>query len=108
MAEAIAKRGRGPGLGNLLKIWSFLFNIYTVAEASDFKFGTQLGFANAYHKITPIGKSGCGYWSSQKFWGSPIIFLATSKLACNCGLPRLTIKPQPEEQWAWPWAREAP
>jgi len=29
-----------------------------VAEASDLKFGTQLEFAKAYHKITPIGKMG--------------------------------------------------
>ena len=28
-----------------------------MAEASDFKFGTQLGFAKAHHKITPVGKS---------------------------------------------------
>jgi len=27
-------------------------------EASDFKFGTELGFAKAHHKITPIGKVG--------------------------------------------------
>jgi len=40
----------------------FSFNIYTMAEASDFKFSTLLGFAKAHHKITPIalGKSGCG------------------------------------------------
>jgi len=31
-----------------------------MVEASDFKFGTQLGFAKAHHKITPIGKSGHG------------------------------------------------
>ena len=31
-----------------------------MAEASDFKFGTQLGFAKAHQKITPGGKSGCG------------------------------------------------
>jgi len=29
-----------------------------MAEASDFKFGTQLGFAKAHHKTTPIGKVG--------------------------------------------------
>jgi len=29
-----------------------------MAEASDFKFSTQLGFAKAHHKITPRGKSG--------------------------------------------------
>jgi len=28
-----------------------------MAEASDFKFGIQLGFAKGHHKITPIGKS---------------------------------------------------
>jgi len=31
-----------------------------MAEASDFKFGIQLGFAKAHHKITSIGKSGHG------------------------------------------------
>jgi len=28
-----------------------------MVEASDIKFGTQLRFAKACHKITPIGKS---------------------------------------------------
>ena len=32
------------------------FNISATAEASGFKFGTQLGFANVDHKITPRGK----------------------------------------------------
>jgi len=32
----------------------FPFNVYTMVEASDFKFGTQPGFAKAHHKITPI------------------------------------------------------
>jgi len=49
-----------PGLGELPEFWGFPFNISATAEASDFKFGTQLGFAKAYHKITPIGKSGHG------------------------------------------------
>jgi len=31
-----------------------------MAEASDFKFGTQLGFAESHHKITSVGKSACG------------------------------------------------
>jgi len=31
-----------------------------VAEDSDFKFGTRLGFAKDHHKIIPIGKSGHG------------------------------------------------
>ena len=49
------KGGRGPGLGELPKIWRFPFNIYIMAN---FKFGIQLGFANAHYKITPIGKVG--------------------------------------------------
>jgi len=36
----------------------FLFNIYTIAEASDFKFGAQLEFAKAHHKITLREKMG--------------------------------------------------
>ena len=36
-------------------------SIFTqMTEASDFKFGTQLGFVKAHHRIIPIGKSGCG------------------------------------------------
>jgi len=36
----------------------FAFNIYTISEASDFKFGTQPGFAEAHHEITPRVKVG--------------------------------------------------
>jgi len=36
----------------------FPFHIYTVAEAREFKFGTQLGFAKAHHKTTPRGQVG--------------------------------------------------
>jgi len=36
------------------------FNIYTMAEASEFKFDTQLGFAKAHYKITPTRKVGLG------------------------------------------------
>jgi len=35
---------------------AFPFNIYTMAEASDFKFDTQLGLATAHDKSTPRGK----------------------------------------------------
>ena len=50
------KNGRGPGLGELPEILGFPFNISATAEASVFKFGTQLGFAKAHHKIIPRGK----------------------------------------------------
>jgi len=46
-------------LGDLPEIWGFPFDISATAEASDFKFGTQLKFAKAHHKITPR-KSGGG------------------------------------------------
>jgi len=42
------------------RILGLLFNISATAEVSDFKFGTQLGFAKAHHKVTPKGKSGHG------------------------------------------------
>jgi len=52
------KSGCGPGLGDLPKIWGFPFNISATAEASDFKFGTQLGFAKTHYEITPREKVG--------------------------------------------------
>jgi len=52
----IGNSGHGLGLAKLPKILWFHFNIYTTAEAKDFKFGTQFGFAKAHHKTTPRGK----------------------------------------------------
>jgi len=45
----------------------FPFNIYTMAEVSDFKFGTHLGFANAHHKTTPYRKYMLGLVLAQIF-----------------------------------------
>jgi len=52
-----------------------------MAEASDFKFGIQLGFARAYHKITPIGKSRCGLGLGElpKILGFPYNISATAE-----------------------------
>jgi len=44
----------------LPKIFEFLFNISATAEAIDFKFSMQLGFAKGHHKITTKRKSGRG------------------------------------------------
>jgi len=44
------------GAKGVPEIWGFPFNISVMAEASDFKFGTQLGFAKTHHKITPREK----------------------------------------------------
>jgi len=48
-----------------------------MAEASDFKFGTLLGFAKVHHKITPRGNCGGGLGLAElpKILGFPIIFL---------------------------------
>ena len=66
----------------------FPFNIYTMAEASDFRFGTQLGFAKAHHKnkITPGGKSGRGLglgkqYEASKCLGIPFNISATAALS---------------------------
>ena len=90
------------------EIWGFPFNISATAEASDFKFGIQLGFAKAHHKVTRRRKG-----SSPKCGGYPSIFtqwlkLGSSNLVHSLGLPRPTIEPHPEDKWAWPWGREAP
>ena len=101
-------------MGALQNVW-VPFNIYIMAEASDFKFGTQLGFAKAHHEITPREKRGGGLGLEKlpKILGFPIIFmqrlgLRTSNLVYNTDLPRPTIKLHPQEKWAWPWARETP
>jgi len=48
----------------------FRFNISATAKASDFKFGTQLGFAKAHDKNYTQRKSGrgLGYGSFLKVW----------------------------------------
>ena len=43
------------GAPNML--W-FHFNIYIIAEASNFEFGMQLGLSKAQQKTTPRGKVG--------------------------------------------------
>ena len=54
----------------------FLY-ILAIDEASDFKFGTALGFAKAHHNITPRGKrgSGLGLGELLKILGFPLQYL---------------------------------
>jgi len=54
--------------------WGFPFNISATAEASDFKFGMQLGFAKAHRKITRE-KVGVALGYGFKLWESLLIFL---------------------------------
>jgi len=67
------------------EIWRFPFNIYTMAEASDFKFGTQRGFAKAHFNITPIEKSGCGFELGElpKYLGFFFSISATAALSSS-------------------------
>jgi len=74
-------------------------------EASDFKFGTQLGFANAHHQI-PLDEKvsvALGWKSCPKLGASSLIFLQRLKLATlnlvhMLGLPSPIIKSHPEEK----------
>ena len=68
------KSGRGHGLGKRPKVLESPFNIAATAEASDFKFGTQLGFAKAHQKITPRGKNGrdTGLGEFPKIFAPPL------------------------------------
>jgi len=45
--------------------------ISVIDEASDFKFGMQLGFAKAHHHISPEEK---WVWPWSEFGGSPLIY----------------------------------
>ena len=98
------KVGCGPGLQELSEIWGCPFNISATAETSDFKFGRQLGFAKAHHKITPRKERGdFGLGKLPKILGFPIIFLqrlglATPNLARCWGLPGTIIKSHAEER----------
>ena len=94
-----------PWLKELPKIWDFPFNISATAEASDFKFGEQLEFANSHHKITPRGKSGgaLGLGELLKMLRFPynisvMAGVATSNLACSWGFPRPMIKSHADER----------
>ena len=137
LLRPIIKRisGCGLGLGELPKILGLPYNIPANAEASERKFGVQLGFvknyhkiirrrkmgrgpglrfpfAKAHHKITPIGKSenGLGLGKLPKIlWFHFNIYTMAEvrdfKFGAQLGP---TIKPHPEEKWEWPWVREAP
>ena len=67
----------GAGLGEHPKIWEPLCISATV-EASNFKFGTQLGFGTSLPKTTFWTKivGGVGHGASKKIW-DPLRIFAT-------------------------------
>ena len=79
--------------------------ISVIDEASDFKFGMQLEFAKAHHKITRRSKGvyGPGLGELLKIWVFPSVFSqwlkqATSNSVHCLGLPRPIIKSHTEEK----------
>jgi len=86
-----------------------------MAEASDFKFGTQLGLTKAHYKITPRGKSGHGVGLGKlpkilrfHFNIDTMAEASDFKFGTQLGFAKAHHKTTPREEWAWPWAREAP
>ena len=66
-----------PSAREIPKILELPCNISATAGTNDLKFGAQVGFAKAHHKITPIVKSGHGFGLAKLpyIWGSPLILL---------------------------------
>ena len=82
----------GAGLGEHPKIWDPLCISATV-EASNFKFGTQLGFGTSLPKNNVLDQNwrGSGLGEHPKKIGTPYVFLqplkpATSNLVQKLGL----------------------
>jgi len=103
----------GAGPGELYKIWGSPY-IYTVAEASDFKFGTQLGFAKDHNEITPTGKSKYGLGLGKLpnilcfyFNMYTMTEVRDFKFGTQLGFAQAYHRTRPEKKWAWPWVREA-
>jgi len=65
----------------------FPFNIITLAEANDFKFGTLLGFAKTHHKITPrrLGKHPNIRVPLLYFCNGLAVLLALAELSIDLG-----------------------
>ena len=75
---------------------------------------SSLARLKSRHIITRRRKAGGGSGLGElpNICGFPSVFtqwlkLGTSNLVHTLGLPRSTIKPHPEEKWAWPWPSEA-
>jgi len=91
-------------------------NISAAAWASDFKFGTQLGFANAHHKMTPRWKSGRAPELDDlpKILGFPFNISAAVgasdfKFSKQLGIGKAHHKNHNQrKKWAWLWTRVVP
>jgi len=86
------KSERRPGVGELLKIWRFSFNIYTVATLATSNLVHSLGLPKPITKSHPWEKLEW-HWArgAPQIPGFPYK-LATSNFACSWGLPGPIIK----------------
>jgi len=84
MVKSVSPKNGFPhfGLSQFEKKNKFPY-ISVTDEASDFKFGMQLGSSKAHHKITPRRESGRGPGQENlpKIWRFPSIFTQWLKLA---------------------------
>jgi len=82
------------------KFW-VTYNISTTTGASDFKFGAQLGFAKAHHKITRIRKGGRGTGLAPNKFHFNIYTMAETwdfKFGTQLGFAKAHYKTHPEEK----------
>jgi len=82
--QRLGPKLEGAGLGEHPKIWDPL-RISATVKASNFKFGTQLGFGTSLPKTSFWTKIG-GVWArgaSKKNFGTPYISLQLLKLATS-------------------------
>jgi len=85
-------RGGGLGYGSIQKIWDPL-HISATVEASNFKFGTQLGFGTSLPKNNDLDQNwrGLGQGSIRKKFGTPYVFLQPLKLATSNWVHKLGL-----------------
>jgi len=62
----------------IINFWREFTFISIIDEDSGVKFGVQLRFAKACHKITPKSERGTGLGELPKIWGFPCIISATA------------------------------
>ena len=88
--------------------------IFATIEASNFKFGTQLGFGTRLPKNNVLDQNWQGSWPGEppKKFGTPYLFLqplklATSNLLCNLGFGLAYQKTTFRTKIGGAWASEA-
>ena len=82
--QRLGPKLKGAGLGEHPNIWDPLCISATV-EASNFKFGTQLGFGTSLPKKRRLVPKLAGVWAmgASKKIGTPYVFLQPLKLATS-------------------------